>query len=111
MRQASASTISGHVAPSCSNAHVSRFSTCRIADIEQARQIFGEAQAHAAAGDAETSEDLLAKAYDLVPAIRLVLTVEYTEEDDLAPLTGVKTADEILDKVAAYCQRISDSGL
>ncbi len=65
------------------------FSTCRIADIEQARQIFGEAQAHAGRGDSETSEDLLAKAYDLVPAIRLVLTIEYTEDDDLAPLTGV----------------------
>ncbi|MEU1185800.1 ATP-dependent endonuclease [Streptomyces sp. NPDC005820] len=65
------------------------FSTCRIADIEQARQIFGEAQTHAAQGDTETSEELLAKAYDLVPAIRLVLTIEYAEEDDLAPLTGV----------------------
>jgi predicted ATP-dependent endonuclease of OLD family len=65
------------------------FSTCRIADIEQARQIFGEAQTHAAHGDTKTSEDLLAKAYDLIPAIRLVLTIEYAEEDDLAPLTGV----------------------
>ncbi|MEV8554838.1 AAA family ATPase [Streptomyces glaucescens] len=65
------------------------FSTCRIADIEQARQIFAEAQAHADRGDMETSEDLRAKAYDLVPAIRLVLTIEYAEEDDLAPLTGV----------------------
>ncbi|WUH92267.1 AAA family ATPase [Streptomyces sp. NBC_00433] len=65
------------------------FSTCRIADIEQARQIFGEAQAHAARGDTGTSEDLLAKAYDLVPSIRLVLTIEYTEEEDLAPLTAV----------------------
>jgi transposase len=65
------------------------FSTCRIADIEQARQIFGEAQAHADRGDIETSEELLAKAYDLVPAIQLVLTIEYTEDDDLAPLTGV----------------------
>ncbi|MGQ4360373.1 hypothetical protein [Streptomyces sp. SAS_272] len=49
------------------------FSTCRISDIEQARQIFGEAQAHAARDDGETSEDLLAEAYDLVPAIRLIL--------------------------------------
>jgi len=65
------------------------FSTCRIADIEQARQIFGEAQTYTDRGDTETSEDLLAKAYDLVPAIRLVLTIEYTEDDDLAPLTGV----------------------
>ena len=65
------------------------FSTCRIADNEQARQIFGEAQAHAGRGDSETNEDLLAKAYDLVPAIRLVLTIEYTEDDDLASLTGV----------------------
>ncbi|MEU7413950.1 ATP-dependent endonuclease [Streptomyces sp. NPDC042638] len=65
------------------------FSTCRIADIEQARQIFGEAQAHADRGDSETSEDLLVKARDLVPAIQLVLTIEYTEDDDLAPLTGV----------------------
>ncbi|MFD6033528.1 ATP-dependent endonuclease [Streptomyces griseoincarnatus] len=65
------------------------FSTCRIADIEQARQIFGEAQSHAGRGDSATSEDLLAKAYDLVPAIQLVLTIQYTEDDDLAPLTGV----------------------
>ncbi|MFD6534121.1 ATP-dependent endonuclease [Streptomyces sp. NPDC060184] len=65
------------------------FSTCRIADIEQARQIFGEAQKHADHGDSATSEDLLAKAYDLVPAVQLVLTIQYTEEDDLAPLTGV----------------------
>ncbi|MFF1321358.1 AAA family ATPase [Streptomyces chartreusis] len=65
------------------------FSTYRIADIEQARQIFGEAQAHASRGDTETGEDLLAKAYDLVPAIRLVLTIQYTEDDDLAALTGV----------------------
>ncbi|MFJ9692306.1 ATP-dependent nuclease [Kitasatospora sp. NPDC101183] len=65
------------------------FSTGRIADIEQARQIFAEAQAHAARGDTATSEDLLAKAYALVPAIRLVLTIDYTEEDDLAPLAGV----------------------
>ncbi|MER5959448.1 ATP-dependent endonuclease [Streptomyces sp. NPDC001893] len=65
------------------------FSTCRIADIEQARQIFGEAQVLATQGDTETSEDLLTKAYDLVPAIRLLLTIGYTEEEDLAPLTGV----------------------
>ncbi|MFD7886458.1 ATP-dependent endonuclease [Streptomyces bauhiniae] len=65
------------------------FSTCRIADIEQARQIFGEAQAHAGRGDTETSEGMLAKAYDLVPAITLSLTIEYTEDEDLAPLTGV----------------------
>ncbi|WP_174546232.1 ATP-dependent nuclease [Nocardiopsis dassonvillei] len=65
------------------------FSTCRIDDIQQARQIFGEAQVHADRGDAKTSEDLLAKACSLVPDIRLVLTIEYTEEDDLAPFTGV----------------------
>ncbi|MFI6582193.1 AAA family ATPase [Embleya sp. NPDC050493] len=68
------------------------FSTSRIAGIEQARQIFGEAQDAAAAGDAETSESLLVKAYDLVPAIRLVLTIEYDEDEDLTPL-----ADVILD--------------
>ncbi|MEU7413777.1 ATP-dependent endonuclease [Streptomyces sp. NPDC042638] len=68
------------------------FSTCRIPDIEQALQIFAEAQGHAAAGDQETSEGLLTKAYDLVPAIRLELTIEYGEDDDLAPL-----ADVILD--------------
>ncbi|MBV7671538.1 AAA family ATPase [Streptomyces halstedii] len=68
------------------------FSTCRIADIEQARQIFGEANGHEAAGDLETRENLLAKAYELVPAIRLRLTIEYDEQDNLAPL-----ADVILD--------------
>ncbi|WP_406368219.1 AAA family ATPase [Streptomyces sp. NBC_00647] len=65
------------------------FSTCRIADIEQARQIFGEANGHAAQDDQQTRESLLAKAYELVPSIRLGLTIEYDEDDDLAPLTDV----------------------
>ncbi|MCP3821362.1 AAA family ATPase [Streptomyces sp. A3M-1-3] len=65
------------------------FSTCRIGDIDQALQIFGEAQGHAAEGDQETRESLLAKAYELVPSIRLGLTIEYDEDDDLAPLTDV----------------------
>lgn len=65
------------------------FSTCRIGELERARQIFGEAQGHAAQGDQETHEGLLTKAYELVPSIRLGLTIEYEDDDDLAPLTEV----------------------
>jgi putative ATP-dependent endonuclease of OLD family len=65
------------------------FSTCRIADIQRALQIFGEAQGYAAEDDQEVREGLLAKAYELVPSIRLGLTIEYDEDDDLAPLTDV----------------------
>ncbi|MBY8868139.1 ATP-dependent nuclease [Streptomyces sennicomposti] len=65
------------------------FSTRRIADIEQALRIFGEAQAYTSESDQETRDGLVAKAYELVPSIRLGLTIEYDEDDDLAPLTDV----------------------
>ncbi|MET9014944.1 ATP-dependent endonuclease [Streptomyces olivaceoviridis] len=65
------------------------FSACRITEMDRARQIFAEAQRHAADGDIEGSERLLSKAFELVPAIRLSLTIAYTKDDDLSALTDV----------------------
>ncbi|MFI2635087.1 ATP-dependent nuclease [Streptomyces collinus] len=65
------------------------FTTSRIADLEHARRLFGEADLHAAIGDEEASEVLRSKAVESVPAISLTLTIDYNEEDDLAPISAI----------------------
>ncbi|MER6100651.1 AAA family ATPase [Streptomyces sp. NPDC001728] len=65
------------------------FSTGRIAEIERARQVFAEAQEHTLQSDQDVQDDKLSKAYELVPSIRLELTIEYDESDDLTPLSDV----------------------
>ncbi|MET8081982.1 ATP-dependent endonuclease [Streptomyces sp. NPDC005303] len=64
------------------------FTTSRIADLEHARRQFTDAAQLDTAGDRETAEALRCKALELVPAIRLAITVEYDEEDDLAPISA-----------------------
>jgi hypothetical protein len=44
---------------------------------------------------------------DLVASIRTCIT---NWNDDTKPFVWHKTADQILDSLAAYCQRINDSG-
>ncbi|MFD4771343.1 AAA family ATPase [Streptomyces niveus] len=74
--------------------------TSRIADLEHARGLYGEAEQQAAAGDEEASEVLRGKAVELVPTIRLALTIDYDEGDDLAPISTV-----ILD-LDENCQKV-----
>ncbi|MEU5341860.1 ATP-dependent endonuclease [Streptomyces sp. NPDC020766] len=64
------------------------FTTSRIADLEHARRQFTDAARLVAAEDEEASEALRSKALELVPAIRLVITIDYDEEDDLAPINA-----------------------
>ncbi|MGW2057435.1 ATP-dependent nuclease [Streptomyces sp. NPDC001840] len=63
------------------------FSTSRIDDIKAAVVLFGDAQKMKAANDHETGEKLLDQAVKLLPVIRLLLTISYEEEDDLAPIS------------------------
>ena len=63
------------------------FHTDKINDIKEAYHHFSEAK-KLEEGSGE-KENLLEKAYGHIPSIRLVLTIEYTEEDDLSPLAGV----------------------
>ncbi|MEU4098709.1 AAA family ATPase [Streptomyces sp. NPDC026673] len=63
--------------------------TSRIADLVHARELFAEAEQQATAGDEGASEVLRSKAIESVPAIRLALTIDYDEDDDLAPISAV----------------------
>lgn len=64
------------------------FTTSRIADLEHARRQFADAAQLQAAGDSEAGEALRSKALELVPAIRLAITIDYDEKDDLAPISA-----------------------
>ncbi|MCX4909604.1 ATP-dependent endonuclease [Streptomyces sp. NBC_00878] len=64
------------------------FTTSRIADLEHARRQFADAEQLGAAGDSEAGEALRSKALELVPAIRLTITIDYDEKDDLAPISS-----------------------
>lgn len=64
------------------------FTTSRIADLEHARRQFADAAQLEAAGDSEAGEALRSKALELVPAIRLAITIDYDEKDDLAPISA-----------------------
>ncbi|MFF7550596.1 AAA family ATPase [Streptomyces canus] len=64
------------------------FTTSRIADLEHARRQFTDAAQLDTAGDQEAAGALRSKALELVPAIRPAITVEYDEEDDLAPISA-----------------------
>ncbi|WP_353946510.1 AAA family ATPase [Streptomyces sp. HUAS MG91] len=64
------------------------FTTSRIADLEHARRQFTEAVQLDADGDEEAAVALRSKALELVPAIHLAITIDYDEEDDLAPISS-----------------------
>ncbi|MFF4989756.1 ATP-dependent endonuclease [Streptosporangium saharense] len=60
-------------------------SASRIADIEKAVRLCSEEQD--AEGDAASAGQRTDEALELLPSIKLVLTISYTEDDDLAPIT------------------------
>lgn len=61
-------------------------STARIADIEQAISLQSQAQELHSEGESEKAGLLTDRAIALLPAIRLLLTVSYEEDEDLTPI-------------------------
>ncbi|MFG1879525.1 ATP-dependent endonuclease [Sphaerisporangium sp. NPDC049003] len=89
------------------------FSTSRIADIKKAISRYDRAQKRKAANDHEASEKLLEQAFALLPAIRLLLTIAYEEEDDLAPITDLildldENCHEVKIEAAVIVERPAD---
>ncbi len=68
------------------------FSTSRIADLRESIKLYVESESKHAEGDDVAAKELLDAAIGKLPVIRLALTIEYGETDDLAAL-----ADVILD--------------
>ena len=65
------------------------FSARSIRDIKSALDLYARSRAYHDAGEAETSEELVAQACALLPTVRLSLTIEYGEEEDLAGISDL----------------------
>ncbi|MEY9969487.1 putative ATP-dependent endonuclease of OLD family [Streptacidiphilus sp. MAP12-16] len=65
------------------------FSARSIGNIKRALDLYARSQAHHDAGEFETAETLVAQATEALPAMRLTVTIQYDENEDLASISDL----------------------